>query len=51
MFYVRDKRLWMLLTKDHMRVDMCTTRHARDLESEFPQPVARISQLVKDLPQ
>ena len=51
MFYVREKRLWVLLTQDHMRVAMSATRHARDLESEFPQHVARISQLVKDLPQ
>ncbi|UOO87922.1 cytochrome c biogenesis protein ResB [Vitreoscilla massiliensis] len=51
MFYVREKRLWVLLGPENMRVAMSATRHARDLDTEFPQHVARISQLLKDIPQ
>lgn len=49
MFYVREKRLWLLLDGDNMRLAMSATRHARDLETEFPQHAARLRQLVKDL--
>ena len=49
MFYVREKRLWLLLDGDHMRLAMSATRHARDLDAEFPQHASRLRQLVKDL--
>lgn len=49
MFYIREKRLWLLLDGDNMRLAMSATRHARDLQTEFPQHASRLRQLLKDL--
>ena len=49
MFYVREKRIWALFGHDGMRLAMSATRHQRDLDSEFPQHVAKLTQLAKDL--
>lgn len=49
MFYVREKRAWVLLNRNEMRFAMSATRHARDLDREFEQHAAKLTQLAKDL--
>ncbi len=49
MFYVREKRLWLLFGPQEVRLAMSASRHPRDLEREFPQHQAKLTQLAKDL--
>ncbi|MCP2041026.1 cytochrome c biogenesis protein [Neisseria sp. HSC-16F19] len=49
MFYVREKRAWILFGAEGMRFAMSANRHARDLAQEFPQHAAKLEQLHKDL--
>lgn len=49
MFYVREKRAWILFGQEGMRFAMSANRHARDLTPEFAQHVAQLEQLHKDL--
>ncbi len=49
MFYIREKRAWCLVKDGKIRVAMSANRHARDLDVEFPEHVARLKQLAEDL--
>lgn len=49
MFYVRDKRAWVLLDGGKARFAMSSGRNERDLQKEFPQHVRDLEQLAEDL--
>ncbi len=50
MFYVREKRAWLLLEPSgEVRFAMSSNRHERDLIKEFPNRVNHLETLVKDL--
>ena len=49
MFYVREKRAWMLFDQGNVRFSMAANRHERDLQKEFPEHTQRLAQLTKDL--
>jgi cytochrome c biogenesis protein len=51
MFYIREKRAWCLIKNGKIRFAMSANRHARDLETEFPEHEARLKQLSEDLKQ
>ena len=50
MFYVRDKRAWMLFPSGHaaVRFAMSSSRSERDLNREFPKYVADFTRLAQD---
>ena len=49
MFYVREKRAWLLFSDGRIRFAMSSSRNERDLQKEFPQHIQRLQQLAKDL--
>jgi len=52
MFYVREKRAWLLFFPDgSTRVAMSATRSERELTREFPEHLAKLETLARDLGQ
>ena len=52
MFYVREKRAWLLFDRDgDVRVAMSATRSERELAREFPEHLAKLETLARDLGQ
>lgn len=51
MFYVREKRAWLLFDGDKMRFAMSSSRSERDLNQEFPQRLNDLTRLMQDLGQ
>ena len=49
MFYIREKRAWLLFSDGRIRFAMSSARNERDLQKEFPQHIRRLEQLAKDL--
>lgn len=49
MFYIREKRAWLLFDADGIRFAMSSSRNERDLQKEFPQHKQHLEQLAKDL--
>lgn len=49
MFYIREKRAWLLIDNGTIRFAMSATRHMRDLDTEFPLHEQRLNQLAKDM--
>ncbi|WP_231998445.1 cytochrome c biogenesis protein ResB [Neisseria animalis] len=49
MFYIREKRAWLLFTDGKIRFAMSSSRNERDLQKEFPQHTQRLQQLAEDL--
>lgn len=50
MFYVREKRAWLLFGNDGaVRFAMSSSRNERDLTREFPEHVQKLDTLVRDL--
>lgn len=49
MFYIREKRAWMLFSDGRIRFAMSSSRNERDLQKEFPQHRQRLQQLAEDL--
>ncbi|WP_245911109.1 cytochrome c biogenesis protein ResB [Neisseria iguanae] len=49
MFYIREKRAWLLFSDGRVRFAMSSSRNERDLQKEFPQHTQRLQQLAKDL--
>lgn len=49
MFYIREKRAWVWLADGTMRFAMGANRHARDLDSEFPEHLRRLQVLAEEL--
>lgn len=49
MFYIREKRAWLLFDVDGIRFAMSSSRNERDLQKEFPQHKQHLEQLAKDL--
>ena len=52
MFYIREKRAWLLFFPDgSTRVAMSATRSERELAREFPEHLAKLETLARDLGQ
>lgn len=49
MFYVREKRAWLLFNQDGIRFAMSSNRHERDLIKEFPDHCGKLQRLADDL--
>ena len=49
MFYVREKRAWILFSDGKIRFAMSSARSERDLQKEFPKHVESLQRLGKDL--
>ena len=49
MFYIREKRAWILFSDDRIRFAMSSSRNERDLQKEFPQHTQSLQRLAKDL--
>lgn len=50
MFYVREKRAWLLFAPDgKVRFAMSSSRNERDLNREFPDHLAKLETLARDL--
>ncbi|WP_373762087.1 cytochrome c biogenesis protein ResB [Neisseria dentiae] len=49
MFYIREKRAWVLFDKDGVRFSMSSSRSERDLQKEFPKHAAALETLAADL--
>lgn len=49
MFYVREKRAWLLFDQDGIRFAMAANRHERDLARDFPKHLADLERLAQDL--
>ncbi len=49
MFYIREKRAWVLFDKDGVRFSMSSSRSERDLQKEFPKHTAALETLAADL--
>ena len=49
MFYIREKRAWLLYDGGQIRFAMSSNRHERDLKTEFPAHLANLQQLAEDL--
>ncbi|MDO5058899.1 MAG: cytochrome c biogenesis protein ResB [Neisseria sp.] len=49
MFYIREKRAWLLFSDGQIRFAMSSSRNERDLQKEFPEHLQRLEQLAKDL--
>ncbi|MBQ1837975.1 MAG: cytochrome c biogenesis protein ResB, partial [Neisseriaceae bacterium] len=48
MFYVKERRAWILLNNHNLRFAMTAGRHKNDLDSEFPKHTHNIERLIKD---
>lgn len=52
MFYIREKRAWLLFDRDgDVRFAMSATRSERELAREFPEHLAKLETLARDLGQ
>ena len=51
MFYVREKRAWLLFDGGKMRFAMSSSRSERDLNQEFLQRLNELTRLTQDLGQ
>ena len=52
MFYIREKRAWLLFFPDgSTRFAMSATRSERELAREFPEHLAKLETLARDLGQ
>lgn len=49
MFYIREKRAWLLFDEHGIRFAMSSSRNERDLQKEFPKHTQHLEQLAKDL--
>ncbi|MDO4641331.1 MAG: cytochrome c biogenesis protein ResB [Neisseria sp.] len=49
MFYIREKRAWLLFDQGKIRFAMSSSRNERDLEKEFPEHIRHLEELAKDL--
>ncbi|MDO4696696.1 MAG: cytochrome c biogenesis protein ResB [Neisseria sp.] len=49
MFYIREKRAWLLFADGQIRFAMSSSRNERDLQKEFPKHLQHLEQLAKDL--
>ncbi|QEY26799.1 cytochrome c biogenesis protein ResB [Neisseria zalophi] len=49
MFYIREKRAWLLFDQTGIRFSMSSSRNERDLQKEFPKHTADLETLAKDL--
>lgn len=49
MFYIREKRAWLLFSDGRIRFAMSSSRSERDLQKEFPQHTQRLHKLAEDL--
>lgn len=49
MFYIREKRAWLLFSDGRIRFAMSSSRNERDLQKEFPQHTQRLHKLAEDL--
>lgn len=49
MFYIREKRAWLLFENDKIRFSMSSSRNERDLKKEFPEHCQRLTRLAEDL--
>ena len=49
MFYVREKRAWLLFTNNETRFAMSTSRNEHELQREFSQHLENLNQLAHDL--
>lgn len=49
MFYIREKRAWLLFSDGTVRFAMSSSRNERDLQTEFPEHLQHLEQLAKDL--
>ncbi|WP_167435450.1 cytochrome c biogenesis protein ResB [Neisseria bergeri] len=49
MFYVREKRAWVLFSDGKIRFAMSSARSERDVQKEFPKHVESLQRLGKDL--
>ena len=49
MFYIREKRAWLLFNSGKVRFAMSSSRNERDLDKEFPEHSLRLQQLAEDL--
>lgn len=49
MFYIREKRAWVLFDQGGIRFAMSSSRNERDLEKEFPEHVRNLKELGEDL--
>ncbi|WP_373741074.1 cytochrome c biogenesis protein ResB [Neisseria sp.] len=49
MFYIREKRAWLLFSDGRIRFSMSSSRNERDLQKEFPEHTQRLNRLAEDL--
>lgn len=49
MFYIREKRAWVLFDGGKIRFAMSSSRSERDLEQEFPEHTQHLNELAEDL--
>ncbi|WP_308029973.1 cytochrome c biogenesis protein ResB [Neisseria lactamica] len=49
MFYIREKRAWLLFSDGKIRFAMSSARSERDVQKEFPKHVESLQRLGKDL--
>lgn len=49
MFYIHEKRAWLLFSDGRVRFAMSSGRRERDLQKEFPQHKGRLEKLAEDL--
>ena len=49
MFYVREKRAWLLFQADGTRLAMSSGRHQHELDQEFPQHRHNLTRLAQEL--
>lgn len=49
MFYIREKRAWLLFDRDGVRFSMSSSRNERDLQKEFPKHTQDLATLASDL--
>lgn len=49
MFYIREKRIWLLFDGSRVRLSMSSARNERDVQKTFPKHLQHLEQLAKDL--
>lgn len=49
MFYIREKRAWLLFEGEVIRFAMSSSRNERDLNHEFPQKIHDLTRLINEL--
>ena len=49
MFYIREKRAWLLYDGGQTRFAMSSNRHERDLKQEFPARLTDLRTLAEEL--